>query len=63
MQEQISSMDLELRQSLSRGQSLEEEVQRKEEQIKRNEIEIKQCKNCITDRGEEVSSHCYTDNP
>ena len=55
LEEHISKIDAQMRQSQARGTALEQEIKRKEDQIKRNETEIKSCRQDITNKGEEVS--------
>lgn len=59
LEEHISKIDANLRQSQARGTALEQEIKRKEEHIRRNEAEIKSYRQDIASKADEVSYSRY----
>ena len=55
LEDHISKLDNNLRQTQARGTALEQEIARKEDQIKRYEAEIKSLRTDIANKSEEVS--------
>ena len=55
LQDQLSNVEVDLRQSQARGLAMEQELRHRDEQLKQNEGEIKMCRDDIVNKTSEVS--------